>query len=148
MRLPARSASRLSRLRVAGLGRCQCPGIFVYAAPYALAGRRNDGAIANVGFVIGRDAVAVIASAGACAAAGAAGRTVRTARNATAGPIRITPLPPARSIVALVGIEPGILHVRGLDCLDGTPLLDIKPDRWRTRSRRERSSQYRISKRS
>ena len=41
----------------------------------------------------------------------------------------VRPNPIGTSIVALVGIEPGILHVRGLDCLDGTPLLDIKPDR-------------------
>ena len=51
------SADALSMQEVA-------PGIFVYAAPYALAGRRNDGAIANVGFVIGRDAVAVIDTGG------------------------------------------------------------------------------------
>jgi tRNA (Thr-GGU) A37 N-methylase len=29
----------------------------------------------------------------------------------------------------LVGIEGNIVSVRGLDCLDGTPLLDLKPDR-------------------
>ncbi len=35
-------------------------GVFVYQAPYALAAPANDGAIANMGFVVGRDAVAVI----------------------------------------------------------------------------------------
>jgi quinoprotein relay system zinc metallohydrolase 2 len=35
-------------------------GVFVYQAPYALAAPGNDGAIANMGFVVGRDAVAVI----------------------------------------------------------------------------------------
>jgi tRNA (Thr-GGU) A37 N-methylase len=29
----------------------------------------------------------------------------------------------------LVSIEGAIVTVRGLDCLDGTPLLDLKPDR-------------------
>jgi tRNA (Thr-GGU) A37 N-methylase len=28
-----------------------------------------------------------------------------------------------------VGIEGAVVLVRGLDCLDGTPLLDLKPDR-------------------
>jgi tRNA-Thr(GGU) m(6)t(6)A37 methyltransferase TsaA len=32
-------------------------------------------------------------------------------------------------IVKLVGVEGSTLLVRGLDCLDDTPLLDIKPDR-------------------
>jgi tRNA (adenine37-N6)-methyltransferase len=41
----------------------------------------------------------------------------------------VRPNPIATSRVALVGREPGVLLVRGLDCLDGTPLLDIKPDR-------------------
>lgn len=36
------------------------PGVFVYEAPVALLAPGNDGAIANVGFVVGRDAVAVI----------------------------------------------------------------------------------------
>jgi quinoprotein relay system zinc metallohydrolase 2 len=36
------------------------PGVFVYQAPYALLAPSNGGAIANVGFVVGRDAVAVI----------------------------------------------------------------------------------------
>lgn len=36
------------------------PGIFVYAAPYALAARDNEGAIANLGFIVGADSVAVI----------------------------------------------------------------------------------------
>jgi len=29
----------------------------------------------------------------------------------------------------VTAIEDGVILVRGLDCLDGTPLLDIKP--WR-----------------
>jgi tRNA (adenine37-N6)-methyltransferase len=41
----------------------------------------------------------------------------------------VRPNPIATSLVALVGIEPGALLVRGLDCLTGTPLLDIKPNR-------------------
>lgn len=39
------------------------------------------------------------------------------------------PNPIATSRVRLLRIEAGTLTVRGLDCLDGTPLLDIKPDR-------------------
>ena len=30
-------------------------------------------------------------------------------------------------MVELIGREGDTLRVRGLDCLDGTPLLDIKP---------------------
>jgi tRNA (adenine37-N6)-methyltransferase len=41
----------------------------------------------------------------------------------------LRPNPIATSICVLAGIEPGLLLVRGLDCLDGTPLLDIKPHR-------------------
>ena len=41
----------------------------------------------------------------------------------------VRPNPIASSVVALVGIEAGTLHVRGLDCLDGTRLIDLKPDR-------------------
>ena len=43
----------------------------------------------------------------------------------------VRPNPIASSIVELVAIEDGILTVRGLDCIDGTPLIDIKPDRTR-----------------
>ena len=39
------------------------------------------------------------------------------------------PNPTGTSLVRLIGIEGATLLVRGLDCLDGTPLLDIKPDR-------------------
>lgn len=39
------------------------------------------------------------------------------------------PNPIGTSIARLVGIDGAILLVRGLDCLDGTPLLDLKPDR-------------------
>ena len=39
------------------------------------------------------------------------------------------PNPIGTSIVELVGVNDGVLQVRGLDCLDETPLLDIKPDR-------------------
>lgn len=39
----------------------------------------------------------------------------------------VRPNPIAASIVKLERIEGSTLHVRGLDCLDGTPLLDLKP---------------------
>ena len=39
------------------------------------------------------------------------------------------PNPIGTSIAKLVSIEGPIVRVRGLDCLDGTPLLDLKPDR-------------------
>ena len=42
-------------------------------------------------------------------------------------PVRPNPL--GTSIVRLVGVEGATLLVQGLDCLDGTPLVDIKPDR-------------------
>jgi len=41
----------------------------------------------------------------------------------------VRPNPIASSVVALVGVQDGTLLVRGLDCLDGTPLIDLKPDR-------------------
>ncbi len=37
------------------------------------------------------------------------------------------PNPIAISVVELCGIDGTSLKVRGIDCLDGTPLLDIKP---------------------
>jgi tRNA (Thr-GGU) A37 N-methylase len=39
------------------------------------------------------------------------------------------PNPVASSRVELVAVEPDALLVRGLDCIDGTPLIDIKPER-------------------
>jgi tRNA (Thr-GGU) A37 N-methylase len=39
------------------------------------------------------------------------------------------PNPIGTSIVELVNVQGSVLFVRGLDCLDGTPLLDLKPDR-------------------
>lgn len=41
----------------------------------------------------------------------------------------VRPNPIGTALVRLVRIEAGRVIVRGLDCLDGTPLLDIKPDR-------------------
>ena len=41
----------------------------------------------------------------------------------------VRPNPIGTSIVRLVRIEAATLVVQGLDCLDGTPLVDIKPDR-------------------
>lgn len=41
----------------------------------------------------------------------------------------VRPNPIATSIVRFERVEGNALYVRGLDCLDGTPLLDIKPDR-------------------
>ncbi len=41
----------------------------------------------------------------------------------------VRPNPIGTSLVRVVRVEPGAVVVRGLDCIDGTPLLDIKPDR-------------------
>ena len=41
----------------------------------------------------------------------------------------VRPNPIGTSLARLVGIEGATVLVRGLDCLDGTPLLDLKPDR-------------------
>jgi len=41
----------------------------------------------------------------------------------------VRPNPIGTSIVKLVGIEGNVVLVRGLDCLDETPLIDLKPDR-------------------
>jgi tRNA (adenine37-N6)-methyltransferase len=54
-----------------------------------------------------------------------AGRLVGTF--AVRSPVRPNPI--ASTIVDLVSIEGPVVQVRGLDCLDGTPLIDLKPDR-------------------
>src|SRR3974390_3119491 len=41
----------------------------------------------------------------------------------------VRPNPIGTSIVKLVKVESNVVFVRGLDCLDETPLLDLKPDR-------------------
>lgn len=41
----------------------------------------------------------------------------------------VRPNPIGTSIVKLESVEGNVLMVRGLDCLDGTPLVDLKPDR-------------------
>jgi tRNA (adenine37-N6)-methyltransferase len=41
----------------------------------------------------------------------------------------VRPNPIGTQLVALVGVEGANVLVRGLDCLDGTPLIDLKPDR-------------------
>jgi tRNA-Thr(GGU) m(6)t(6)A37 methyltransferase TsaA len=53
------------------------------------------------------------------------GRTVGTF--ALRSPNRPNPI--GTSLAQLVRIEDGVVTVRGLDCVDGTPLLDIKPHR-------------------
>jgi tRNA-Thr(GGU) m(6)t(6)A37 methyltransferase TsaA len=40
----------------------------------------------------------------------------------------VRPNPIASSIVELLAIDGTTLQVRGLDCLDGTPLIDLKPE--------------------
>lgn len=40
----------------------------------------------------------------------------------------VRPNPIASSIVDLLSVEGTTLRVRGLDCLDGTPLIDLKPE--------------------
>ncbi len=37
------------------------------------------------------------------------------------------PNPIGLSLVELVAIADGVLHIRGIDLLDGTPVLDVKP---------------------
>jgi tRNA-Thr(GGU) m(6)t(6)A37 methyltransferase TsaA len=56
---------------------------------------------------------------------GSAGRTHATF--ALRSPVRPNPI--ASSVVALLERSGTVLKVRGLDCLDGTPLIDLKPDR-------------------
>lgn len=41
----------------------------------------------------------------------------------------VRPNPIGTTITRLVEVDGATLHVQGMDCLDGTPLLDIKPDR-------------------
>jgi tRNA-Thr(GGU) m(6)t(6)A37 methyltransferase TsaA len=41
----------------------------------------------------------------------------------------VRPNPIGSSVVRLMAIEGLLLRVRGLDCVDGTPLLDLKPAR-------------------
>ena len=53
------------------------------------------------------------------------GRTLGTF--ALRSPVRPNPI--ASSVVELVAVDGTTLTVRGLDCLDGTPLIDLKPDR-------------------
>jgi tRNA-Thr(GGU) m(6)t(6)A37 methyltransferase TsaA len=41
----------------------------------------------------------------------------------------VRPNPIGTAIVKFVRVEGNVVSVRGLDCLDGTPLVDLKPDR-------------------
>lgn len=41
----------------------------------------------------------------------------------------VRPNPIGTSLVKFEGLEGSSVFVRGLDCLDGTPLIDLKPDR-------------------
>jgi tRNA-Thr(GGU) m(6)t(6)A37 methyltransferase TsaA len=41
----------------------------------------------------------------------------------------VRPNPIGTAVARLVGVEGNTVLVRGLDCVDGTPLLDLKPDR-------------------
>ena len=41
----------------------------------------------------------------------------------------VRPNPIASSVVELVAVDGNTLQVRGLDCLDGTPVIDIKAER-------------------
>ena len=51
---------------------------------------------------------------------------VTTGTFALRSPVRPNPI--ASSIVELLAIDGATLQVRGLDCLNGTPLIDIKPE--------------------
>ncbi len=53
----------------------------------------------------------------------------------------VRPNPIGTLIVTLVSREGPSLNVRGLDCVDGTPLLDLKPDRSQFRTVAEGGAQ-------
>ena len=55
-------------------------------------------------------------------------KTDGTTRGAFALRSPVRPNPIATQLVALVRREGNVLVVRGLDCIDGTPLVDLKPD--------------------
>jgi len=51
----------------------------------------------------------------------------RSGTFALRSPVRPNPI--ASSVVELVTVEANVVVVRGLDCIDGTPLIDLKPAR-------------------
>jgi tRNA-Thr(GGU) m(6)t(6)A37 methyltransferase TsaA len=55
-----------------------------------------------------------------------AGASAALGTFALRSPVRPNPI--ATALVTVVSVEADGLMVRGLDCVDGTPLLDIKPD--------------------
>ncbi|MGO9135525.1 MAG: SAM-dependent methyltransferase [Methylovirgula sp.] len=56
----------------------------------------------------------------------ARGRDDATGTFALRSPARPNPI--ASSMVALIGVEDMALIVKGLDCLDSTPVVDVKPN--------------------
>ncbi|QDL94084.1 SAM-dependent methyltransferase (plasmid) [Paroceanicella profunda] len=50
----------------------------------------------------------------------------RTGTFALRSPVRPNPI--ASSVARILAIDGPVVTLRGLDCLDGTPLLDLKPD--------------------
>lgn len=79
--VPAAGAQEVAPLPVAEVA----PGVFVHAAPISLARPVNEGAIANAGFVVGREGVAVIDTEGSLRAGR---RLLAAVRAKTALPIR------------------------------------------------------------
>jgi quinoprotein relay system zinc metallohydrolase 2 len=87
------------------------PGLFVYAAPIAVAAPDNLGAIANLGFVIGREAVAVIDTGGSLAAGQRLAASIRARTDLPVRWVINTHVHPDHMLGNAAFVRPGVTFV-------------------------------------